>query len=95
MRRAFTLIELMIVIAIIAIIAAIAIPNLIEARNSHLEGATVVHKHFDEQNTRWVLVYETTKGNTITRHVTYKEFQAAELGSRYQQSQKKNNVERE
>ena len=32
MRKAFTLIELMIVIAIIAIIAAIAIPNLMEAR---------------------------------------------------------------
>lgn len=32
MRKAFTLIELMIVIAIIAIIAAIAIPNLLESR---------------------------------------------------------------
>jgi len=32
MRQAFTLIELMIVIAIIAIIAAIAIPNLLESR---------------------------------------------------------------
>ncbi|MDF1661166.1 MAG: prepilin-type N-terminal cleavage/methylation domain-containing protein, partial [Planctomycetota bacterium] len=30
MKKAFTLIELMIVIAIIAIIAAIAIPNLLE-----------------------------------------------------------------
>ncbi len=33
MRKAFTVVELMIVVAIIAIIAAIAIPNLIEARN--------------------------------------------------------------
>jgi len=32
-RREFTLIELMIVIAIIAIVAAIALPNLVEARN--------------------------------------------------------------
>jgi type IV pilus assembly protein PilA len=40
-KRAFTLIELMIVIAIIAIIAAIAIPNLIEARKSGNESAAI------------------------------------------------------
>lgn len=34
MRKAFTLIELMIVISIVAIIAAIAIPNLMESRKS-------------------------------------------------------------
>ncbi len=37
----FTLIELMIVIAIIAIIAAIAIPNLIEARKNGNESAAI------------------------------------------------------
>jgi prepilin-type N-terminal cleavage/methylation domain-containing protein len=37
----FTLIELMIVIAIIAIIAAIAIPNLIEARKGSNESAAI------------------------------------------------------
>lgn len=35
MRKAFTLIELMIVISIILIIAAIAIPNLMEAGRPH------------------------------------------------------------
>ncbi len=39
MQAAFTLIELMIVIAIIAIIAAIAIPNLLESRISANEAA--------------------------------------------------------
>lgn len=37
MRRAFTLIELMIVISIIAIIAAIAIPNLMEAQKRSVQ----------------------------------------------------------
>jgi len=39
MRNAFTLIELMIVIAIIAIIAAIAVPNLLESRINANESA--------------------------------------------------------
>ena len=40
-KKGFTLIELMIVIAIIAIIAAIAIPNLLEARKHGNEAAAI------------------------------------------------------
>src|SRR5205814_1086163 len=40
-NQAFTLIELMIVIAIIAIIAAIAIPNLLQARKHGNEASAI------------------------------------------------------
>ncbi len=53
MKKAFTLIELMIVIAIIAIIAAIAIPNLLESKKAANEtnGATSLKAYATGQQT--------------------------------------------
>ena len=43
--KGFTLVEIMIVVAIIALIAAIAIPNLLRARHNANEGAAIGNMH--------------------------------------------------
>ena len=43
--KGFTLVEIMIVVAIIALIAAVAIPNLLRARHNANEGAAVGNVH--------------------------------------------------
>lgn len=53
MRRAFTVMELLVVVAIIAIIAAIAIPNLLESRNRRIE---IVGKTFNYNGQRITVV---------------------------------------
>lgn len=65
MRRAFTVIELMIVIAVLAIIVAVAIPNIIEAQKKDTirvgDEATVIAsgmrvKVLDYYNGGWWMV---------------------------------------
>ena len=51
MKNAFTLIELMIVIAIIAIISAIAIPNLMEAnKRQKVQPKAITQEEFVKKN---------------------------------------------
>jgi prepilin-type N-terminal cleavage/methylation domain-containing protein len=45
MRKGFTLVEIMIVVAIIALLAAIAIPNLLRARSTAQEAAASAAMH--------------------------------------------------
>src|SRR5438045_1436319 len=65
LQSGFTLVEIMIVVAIIALLAAIAIPNFVKARSASQTSACIANlKQIDGAKATWALEQKKTSSDT-------------------------------